>query len=145
MSNKNFPPSSRFSPKLFITINMSSKRIERISVAAEFFSYLKEAEDLEKKARLLRKRAAKLREEYPLLVNLDNRIDTFGEDKPKKRKAPAEASDTTLLKRKSEVRKKKPTVVPKAAEKPTEILHYHTAEDGEQVACKKTTCGQMEF
>jgi len=124
---------------------MSSKRIERISVAAEFFSYLKEAEDLEKKARLLRKRAAKLREEYPLLVNLDNRIDTFGDEKPKKRKAPVEAESSTGLKRRSETIKKKPTVVAKKVEKPTEILHYHTAEDGEQIACKKTTCGQMEF
>jgi hypothetical protein len=124
---------------------MSSKRIERIAAAADFFSLLKEAEELEKRARLLRRKAAKLRAEDPLLVNLDNRIDNFEEVKDKKRKADVEPKKEPKKVAKVAEKKKEKKVAEKPKEGTPDLLHYHTEKDGEQRPCRDKNCAEMEF
>jgi alkanesulfonate monooxygenase SsuD/methylene tetrahydromethanopterin reductase-like flavin-dependent oxidoreductase (luciferase family) len=114
-----------------------TKRQKRIAAAAEFFSLLKEAEEYERKAKKLRAKAKKLRDENPILANLDNRIDTFEEPTAKKRKTEKETIIVPLIAAGVDPSKKRKAVLLDPEQVAQGILHYHEDATGERVSCRE--------
>jgi alkanesulfonate monooxygenase SsuD/methylene tetrahydromethanopterin reductase-like flavin-dependent oxidoreductase (luciferase family) len=115
-----------------------TKRQKRIAAAAEFFSLLKEAEEYERKAKKLRAKAKKLRDENPILANLDNRIDTFEEPTAKKRKTEKEQTTVVIVPEGSlDTSKKRKAVLLDPEQVARGILHYHEDATGERVSCRE--------
>jgi methionine synthase II (cobalamin-independent) len=108
----------------------------KLALAAKYFTLLADATNLEAQARALREEAEALKRAHPLLVNLDNRLDSFGSEK-KRKKEKAESSNVRMTTEEDlAMTLEAATVsVKKRKESPVAHTHYHKGPDGDYYPC----------
>jgi len=110
----------------------------KLALAAKYFTLLADATNLEAQARALREEAEALKRAHPLLVNLDNRLDSFGSEKKGKKNKPESSKTRATTEDDLAMSLEAASVsVKKRKESPVAHVHYHRGDDGDFYPCTR--------
>lgn len=144
MAQKSETPKRQWTPEEQAVLR--KKREEKNKAAAEFFSLLREQQELEDRLRVVRARGRELLRAHPFLGNMVGCITSAAENEmpPPELAGPSRSpkrppeSEPTAMEVESPLKRTKAT---RKSEKRVDPLHYHEdAATGEKVACRDFPC-----